>query len=68
MNKIPFFIRFNKRERVLLEKLSCVESRCQNEIIIDALYLYEIASRKLDSKQYLRKGETKYPYGKIRKH
>lgn len=57
MNKIPFFIRFNKRERDLLENLSCIEVRCQNEIIVDALYLYELASRKTDIKQYLNKGD-----------
>lgn len=65
MNKVPFFIRFDKRERKLLENLSCIETRCQNEIIIDALYLYEMASCKTDIKQYLKKEDKEHPYGKV---
>jgi|2_EtaG_2_1085320.scaffolds.fasta_scaffold11830_2 hypothetical protein len=68
MNKIPFFIRFNQRERKLLEEISCIEVRCQNEIIVDALYLYEIASRNMDIKQYLNKECKENNNGKIRKY
>ena len=68
MNKVPFFIRFDKRERKLLEDISCIEVRCQNEIIVDALYLYEIASRKIDIKQYLNKERKENNHGQIRKH
>lgn len=68
MNKIPFFIRFDKRERKLLEDLSCIETRCQNEIIVDALYVYEIVSRKIDIKQYLKKEDKEDSYGKVCKN
>jgi len=65
MNKIPFLIRFRKEEKELLETLSEMEVRGQNEIIIDALYLYEIASRKTDIKQYLNKDKREIKYGKV---
>ncbi len=44
-NRIPFLIRFEKKEKKLVEDLAEMETRHQNEIIVDSLYLYDYAVR-----------------------
>jgi hypothetical protein len=53
-NGKPYFIRFTDSEKRLLDELAIAETRSKNEILVDALYMYDLLSRKMDIVKYLK--------------